>query len=42
MTAKRKEFVAHRKALIDAQESENHVRETMAKAEEFMAAEKIV
>ena len=35
--AKRKEFVGRRKALIDAQESENHVREAMAKAKEFMA-----
>ena len=37
VTAKRKEFVDRRKALIDAQENENHVREAMAKAEEFMA-----
>ena len=36
VTAKRQEFVARRKALIDAQESENHVREAMAKAEMFM------
>ena len=35
--AKRKEFVDRRKALIDAQENENQVREAMAKAEEFMA-----
>ena len=35
--AKRKEFVARRKALIEAQESENYVREAMAKAKELKA-----
>ena len=37
MAAKRKEFVARRKVLIDEQESENQVRDALAKAEEFMA-----
>ena len=36
VTAKRQEFVDRRKALIDAQESKDHVREAMAKSEEFM------